>query len=69
MPAELKQRKKTQAQKHSDEASGASNGKEEVRKVKTEAGEKTGASKTSSGLDLKSVMCLLSLAACGALSW
>lgn len=69
MPTELKQRKKTQAQKQSDEASEASNGKEEAQKVKTEAGDKTGASKTSSGLDFKSVMCLLSLAACGVLSW
>lgn len=69
MPTELKQRRKTQAQKQSDEPSEGSNGKEETQKVKTEAGDKTGASKTSSGLDIRSVMCLLSLAACGALSW
>lgn len=69
MPTELKQRRKTQAQKQSDEPSEGSNGKEETKKVKTEEGDKTGASKTSSGLDIRSVMCLLSLAACGALSW
>ncbi|XP_063316365.1 inhibitor of nuclear factor kappa-B kinase-interacting protein isoform X1 [Pelmatolapia mariae] len=69
MPTELKQRRKTQAQKQSDEPSEGSNGKEETQKVKTEAGDKTGASKTPSGLDVRSLMCLLSLAACGALSW
>ncbi|XP_005947608.1 inhibitor of nuclear factor kappa-B kinase-interacting protein isoform X1 [Haplochromis burtoni] len=69
MPTELKQRRKTQAQKQSDEPSEGSNGKEETQKVKTEAGDKTGVNKTSSGLDIRSVMCLLSLAACGALSW
>nr|XP_004548387.2 inhibitor of nuclear factor kappa-B kinase-interacting protein isoform X2 [Maylandia zebra] len=69
MPTELKQRRKTQAQKQSDEPSEGSNGKEETQKVKTEAGDETGANKTSSGLDIRSVMCLLSLAACGALSW
>ncbi|XP_070848248.1 inhibitor of nuclear factor kappa-B kinase-interacting protein isoform X2 [Chaetodon trifascialis] len=69
MPTEVKQRKKSQ--KQSDEASETSpaNGKEEAQKVKTEAGSRAAANKTSSGLDVRGLMCLLSLAACGALSW
>ncbi|XP_040885945.1 inhibitor of nuclear factor kappa-B kinase-interacting protein isoform X1 [Toxotes jaculatrix] len=69
MPTELKQRKKTQ--KQSDEASenSSANGKDEAQKAKTEPGNNTGANKTSSSLDIRSLMCLLSLAACGALSW
>ncbi|XP_008287441.1 inhibitor of nuclear factor kappa-B kinase-interacting protein isoform X2 [Stegastes partitus] len=65
MPTEVKQRKKTQAQKQNDELSETA--KYEAQKVKTE--ENTGANKASSGLDVKSLMCLLSLAACGVLSW
>uniref|UniRef100_A0A3P8SHT7 IKBKB interacting protein n=2 Tax=Amphiprion percula TaxID=161767 RepID=A0A3P8SHT7_AMPPE len=63
MPTEVKQRKKTQ--KLNDELTETA--KDEAQKVKTE--DKTGGNKASSGLDIKSVMCLLSLAACGALSW
>ncbi|XP_041819999.1 inhibitor of nuclear factor kappa-B kinase-interacting protein isoform X2 [Chelmon rostratus] len=66
MPTEVKQRKKSQ--KQSDEASPA-NGKDEAQRVKTEAGSGAAANKTSSSLDVRSLMCLLSLAACGALSW
>lgn len=73
MPNEVKQRKKTQSQKQSDELSETStaNGKDEAQKVKTAAGNNTGPNKVaaSSSLDLKSIMCLLSLAACGALTW
>ncbi|XP_029969304.1 inhibitor of nuclear factor kappa-B kinase-interacting protein isoform X1 [Salarias fasciatus] len=65
MPTEVKQRKKTP--KVSDEVSETLNGKNEAQKTKPETGEN--AKKASSGLDFKSVMCLLSLAACGALSW
>lgn len=68
MPNEvtLKQRKKT---KQNDELSEtpAANSKDE--KAKTEAGNNAAANKTSSSLDIKSIMCLLSLATCGALSW
>ncbi|XP_044042144.1 inhibitor of nuclear factor kappa-B kinase-interacting protein isoform X1 [Siniperca chuatsi] len=68
MPTEVKQRKKTQSQKQSDEVSetSATNG---AQKVKTEAGNNAGANKAYSSLDIRSIMCLLSLAACGALSW
>ncbi|XP_026182997.1 inhibitor of nuclear factor kappa-B kinase-interacting protein isoform X1 [Mastacembelus armatus] len=68
MPTEVKQRRKT---KQSDEVteSSAANRKDEAEKEKTEAGNNTGSNKTSSSLDIKSVMCLLSLAACGALCW
>lgn len=63
MPAEVKQRKKTA--KQSDGASDASSadGRDEARRLKTEAGD------TAAGLDVRSLMCVLSLAACGALSW
>ncbi|XP_019113560.1 inhibitor of nuclear factor kappa-B kinase-interacting protein isoform X1 [Larimichthys crocea] len=62
MPTEVKQRKKSP--KQSDEGSGASaaNGKDEAHKVKTEAG-------NNQSLDVRSILCLLSLAACAALSW
>ncbi|KAF0029790.1 inhibitor of nuclear factor kappa-B kinase-interacting protein isoform X2 [Scophthalmus maximus] len=66
MPTELKQRKKSQ--KQSDEVidSSPGNGKEdEAQKAKPEAA----GGRTSSAVDVRSVMCLLSLAACGALSW
>ncbi|KAK2859042.1 hypothetical protein Q5P01_003662 [Channa striata] len=60
MPAEVKQRKKTPAQKPNDEVCAAStaNCKDEAPRAKTDA-----------GLDLKSLLCCLSFVACGALSW
>ncbi|XP_042367215.1 inhibitor of nuclear factor kappa-B kinase-interacting protein isoform X2 [Plectropomus leopardus] len=69
MPAELKQRKKSQKQSDEVTETSAANGKDEAQKVKTEAGNNSGANKTSSDLDIRSIMCLLSLVACGALSW
>ncbi|XP_014836777.1 PREDICTED: inhibitor of nuclear factor kappa-B kinase-interacting protein isoform X1 [Poecilia mexicana] len=71
MPTEIKQRKKTQSQKQNDEMpqNSPANGKGEAQKVKTEDGENSGANKTSSGPDIKGLMCLLSLVACGVLSW
>ncbi|XP_034719734.1 inhibitor of nuclear factor kappa-B kinase-interacting protein isoform X2 [Etheostoma cragini] len=69
MPTELKQRKKSQKQSDGVSETSAANGKDEGQKVKTEAGNNLGANKTSSSLDIRSIMCLLSLAACGALSW
>ncbi|XP_018542597.1 inhibitor of nuclear factor kappa-B kinase-interacting protein isoform X1 [Lates calcarifer] len=69
MPTEVKQRRKTQKQNDEVSETSAANGKDEARKVKTEAGNNTGANKTSSTLDIRSIMCLLSLAACGGLSW
>ncbi|CAK6950090.1 inhibitor of nuclear factor kappa-B kinase-interacting protein isoform X2 [Scomber scombrus] len=64
MPSEVKQRKKT---KQSDEVSETSSANKDEKK--TEAGSNAAANTKSSSLDLKSIMCLLSLAACGALSW
>ncbi|XP_056223868.1 inhibitor of nuclear factor kappa-B kinase-interacting protein isoform X1 [Seriola aureovittata] len=69
MPTEVKQRKKTQKQSDEVPETSAANGKDEARKVKTESGNNTGADKTSSSLDIRSIMCVLSLAACGAMSW
>ncbi|XP_022605396.1 inhibitor of nuclear factor kappa-B kinase-interacting protein isoform X1 [Seriola dumerili] len=69
MPTEVKQRKKTQKQSDEVPETSAANGKDEARKVKTESGNNTGANKTSSSLDIRSIMCVLSLAACGAMSW
>ncbi|MED6276242.1 hypothetical protein CHARACLAT_001231 [Characodon lateralis] len=71
MPAEIKQRKKTQSQKQTDEITQNSpaNGKDEAQKAKTEDGENRGANKTPSGPDIKLFLCLLSLLACGVLSW
>ncbi|CAJ1054785.1 inhibitor of nuclear factor kappa-B kinase-interacting protein isoform X2 [Xyrichtys novacula] len=65
MPTEVKQRKKTPKQSDEGSETSASNGKDEDKKLKTEAAQQ----KTSSCLDMKSFMCLLSLVACGALSW
>ncbi|KAG7225673.1 hypothetical protein INR49_012259 [Caranx melampygus] len=69
MPSEVKQRKKTQKQSDEVSETSTSNGKDEARKVKTESGNNTGANKSSSCLDIRSILCLLSLAACGAMSW
>ncbi len=69
MPTEVKQRKKSQKQSDEVPETSAANCKDEAQKGKTEAGNNAGANKTSSGLDIRSMMCLLSLAACGALSW
>ncbi|XP_026217324.1 inhibitor of nuclear factor kappa-B kinase-interacting protein isoform X1 [Anabas testudineus] len=71
MPTEVKQRKKSQSQKQSDEKTETSpaNCKDEAQKVKKEDGNNTGANKSPSSLDIKGVMCLLSFVACGALSW
>lgn len=65
MPTELKQRKKSQKVTETSSA----NCEDETQKEKTEAGNNTGVNKTSSSLDIRSLMCLLSLAACGALTW
>ncbi|XP_034382130.1 inhibitor of nuclear factor kappa-B kinase-interacting protein [Cyclopterus lumpus] len=59
MPTELKQRKKSQT----------ASVKDETPKDKTEAGSDAGANKTPSSWDVRGVMCVLSLAACAALSW
>ncbi|KAM4712433.1 inhibitor of nuclear factor kappa-B kinase-interacting protein isoform 2-T2 [Anableps anableps] len=71
MPTEIKQRKKTPSQKQNDEIpqNSPANGKDEAQKAKTEDGENGEANKTSSGPDIKGFMCLLSLVACGVLSW
>ncbi|XP_027900146.1 inhibitor of nuclear factor kappa-B kinase-interacting protein isoform X1 [Xiphophorus couchianus] len=71
MPTEIKQRKKTQSRKQNDEMpqNSPANGKGDAQKAKTEDGENSGANKTSSGPDIKGLMCLLSLVACGVLSW
>ncbi|XP_067437575.1 inhibitor of nuclear factor kappa-B kinase-interacting protein isoform X2 [Thunnus thynnus] len=66
MPSEVKQRKKA---KQSDELSETSPANTKDEKAKTEVGNNAAANKTSSSLDVKSIMCLLSFAACGALSW
>ncbi|XP_037616702.1 inhibitor of nuclear factor kappa-B kinase-interacting protein isoform X1 [Sebastes umbrosus] len=65
MPTELKQRKKSQKVTETSSA----NCEDETQKEKIEAGNNTGVNKTSSSLDIRSLMCLLSLAACGALTW
>lgn len=69
MPTEVKQRRKTQSQKQSDEITEttSANCKDEAQKVKFEAGNNRAANESS--VDIKSVICLLSLVACGALSW
>ncbi|KAM4615285.1 inhibitor of nuclear factor kappa-B kinase-interacting protein isoform 1-T1 [Polymixia lowei] len=74
MPNEVKQRKKTQSQKQSDEFSETSttDGKDEAQKVKTAVGNNVGPNHkvaASSSLDLKTIICILSLAVCGVLTW
>lgn len=65
MPTELKQRKKSQ--KLTDEVSETSslNEKNDVQKENTEAGKNN----VNQTLDFRTILCLLSLAACGVLSW
>lgn len=67
MPTEVKQRKKTQ--KQGDEASEASspNGKDEALKAKTAVGKSN--VEPNKCWDMRSILCFLSLAVCGALSW
>ncbi|XP_017266979.1 inhibitor of nuclear factor kappa-B kinase-interacting protein isoform X1 [Kryptolebias marmoratus] len=70
MPSEVKQRKKTQTPKQNPDGpseTSSANCKDEAQKGKTE--DFPGVKKTSSGPDMRSLMCLLSLAACGALTW
>ncbi|XP_041637042.1 inhibitor of nuclear factor kappa-B kinase-interacting protein isoform X2 [Cheilinus undulatus] len=69
MPTEVKQRKKSPKQSDEVSETSSSNDKDEDKKAKTEAVNNASSNKSSSSLDIKSVMCLLSLAACGALSW
>ncbi|XP_061570890.1 inhibitor of nuclear factor kappa-B kinase-interacting protein isoform X1 [Cololabis saira] len=72
MPTEVKQRKKTQqAPKLGGEPAETlpANGKNEPHKAKTEDGDTEGTNKRSAGPDVKTLLCFLSLAACGALSW
>lgn len=71
MPNEVKQRKKTQLQKQGDELSETSstNGKDDAQKAKTAEGNDVAQNKiASSSLDLKTILCLLSLVACGVLT-
>uniref|UniRef100_A0A3B3ZHC4 IKBKB interacting protein n=1 Tax=Periophthalmus magnuspinnatus TaxID=409849 RepID=A0A3B3ZHC4_9GOBI len=65
MPNEVKQRKKTQPQKPSDDTpETVANGPGEGQKVKTAAVHVSEGEKRSSTLDFKGILCLLSLAAC-----
>ncbi|XP_035003945.1 inhibitor of nuclear factor kappa-B kinase-interacting protein isoform X1 [Hippoglossus stenolepis] len=70
MPSEVKQRRKTPKQSDEEsETAKAANSKDEEKekspKVKTEPGN----TNTSPGVDVRSIMCVLCVAACGALSW
>lgn len=69
MPTEVKQRKKSPKQSDEGSEASAANGKEDARKAQTEAGNSAGANKSASAPDIRSVLCVLSLAACAALSW
>lgn len=70
MPTEVKQRKKPNKQSEEVSEIASSNGKNEGQKVKLESGKNyAGVNKTSSSCDMKSIMCLMSLIVCGALSW
>nr|XP_040029026.1 inhibitor of nuclear factor kappa-B kinase-interacting protein isoform X2 [Gasterosteus aculeatus aculeatus] len=67
MPTELKQRKKSPKQSNEGNETSAANGEDETPKA--EPGILAGENKASSGWDILSLMCVLSLAACAALSW
>lgn len=70
MPTEVKQRKKPQKQSEEVSEISSSNGKNEGQNVKLESGKNyAGVNKTSSSWDMRSIMCLISLIVCGALSW
>lgn len=59
MPTEVKQRKKPQKQSDEGAETSSANGKDAGKN-------NAGANKS---LDFRSIMCLMSLVACGALSW
>ena len=69
MPSEVKQRRKTPKQSDEESETAKANSKDEEKekspKVKTEPGNTS----TSPGVDVRSFMCVLCVAACGALSW
>ncbi|XP_037316164.2 inhibitor of nuclear factor kappa-B kinase-interacting protein isoform X1 [Pungitius pungitius] len=67
MPTELKQRKKSPKQSDGVNETSAANGEDETPKA--EPGNPAGENKTSSSWDILSLMCVVSLAACAALSW
>ncbi|XP_015252276.1 PREDICTED: inhibitor of nuclear factor kappa-B kinase-interacting protein isoform X2 [Cyprinodon variegatus] len=69
MPAEIKQRRKNLKQNDETSHNSTANGKDEAQKAKLEEAENSGANKKSSASDVKGLMCLLSLVACGILSW
>lgn len=62
MPAEVKQRKKSQKPNDEGSETPPANGKDEAQKVTRNNTNKT-------TLDFRSILCLLSLGACAALSW
>lgn len=65
MPTELKQRKKSQKLTDEDSETSSLNEKNDVQKENTEAGKNN----VHQTLDFRTILCLLSLAACGVLSW
>uniref|UniRef100_A0A1A7WYR4 IKBKB interacting protein n=1 Tax=Iconisemion striatum TaxID=60296 RepID=A0A1A7WYR4_9TELE len=67
MSTEVKQRKKSPKQNNDLSETSSANGKNEAQKAKTEDNFRV--NKTSSGPDVKSLLCLLSLIVCGVLSW
>ncbi|KAK7886119.1 hypothetical protein WMY93_025740 [Mugilogobius chulae] len=68
MPNEVKQRKKTQPQKPNDDPTETTSEWDDP-KVKAAVGHVSGGEKRSSLVDFKGIFCILSLTACGALSW
>ncbi|XP_069376271.1 inhibitor of nuclear factor kappa-B kinase-interacting protein isoform X1 [Paralichthys olivaceus] len=67
MPSEVKQRKKTPKQSDEESETSRANSKDEEKEKSPKM--EPGNTNTSPGVDVKSFMCLLCVAACGALSW
>ncbi|XP_060933957.1 inhibitor of nuclear factor kappa-B kinase-interacting protein isoform X1 [Limanda limanda] len=71
MPSEVKQRRKTpkQSDEESEAAKANSKDEEKEKSVKVKPEPEPGNTNTCPGVDMRSFMCVLCVAACGALSW
>ncbi|XP_062239323.1 inhibitor of nuclear factor kappa-B kinase-interacting protein isoform X2 [Platichthys flesus] len=69
MPSEVKQRRKTPKQSDEESETAKANSKDEEKEKSPKVKPEPGNTSTSPGVDVRSFMCVLCVAACGALSW
>ncbi|CAB1430907.1 unnamed protein product [Pleuronectes platessa] len=69
MPSEVKQRRKTPKQSDEESETAKAKSKDEEKEKSPMVKPEPGNTSTSPGVDVRSFMCVLCVAACGALSW